>query len=57
MAIRPERNRWKETALVKGRVRRWNGRADSFRVQREAELKSGQHEVWGAGTAVSSAAG
>lgn len=47
MAIRPERNRWKETALVKGRVKEyWNGRADSFRVQREAELKSGQHEVW-----------
>ena len=31
MAIRPERNRWKETALVKGRVKEyWNGRAGQF---------------------------
>ena len=47
MAVNAEKNRWKETAFVKGRVKEyWNGRADSFRVQREAELKSGQHEIW-----------
>lgn len=47
MAVCPERNSWEEPALIKGKVKEyWNERAGSFRVQREAELKSGQHKIW-----------
>ena len=42
-----QRDLWKETPAVKGRIARyWDSRSDSFKEQRDAELHSGQHQLW-----------
>lgn len=42
-----QREVWKETAALKSRiVDYWNGRSESFREQRSAELASEQHRRW-----------
>ena len=42
-----QRDLWKETPAVKGRIARyWDSRSESFKEQRDAELHSEQHQLW-----------
>ena len=42
-----QRDIWKETPAVKSRIASyWDGRSDSFKIQRDAELHSEQHQLW-----------